>query len=171
GRARGLLLVPAVLTGLALVACTREATSPKTAEQLFRFRMHEDPPTLDPALSNDQFSEAIILNVNRGLVELDPGTLEIRPAVAESWSISPDNRVYTFHLRDGVRFHNGRPVTSQDVAYSLRRLLKKETRSPRRFLLEPIEGAQEFKIGRASCRERVWIWGGGAGLEEKRGEV
>src|SRR2546425_5219738 len=121
--ARAALLLPLALAAMALLACTRGRPSPARQEQLFRFRMHEDPPTLDPALSNDQFSEAIILNVNRGLVELDPGTLEIRPAVAESWSISPDNRVYTFHLRDGVRFHNGRPVMSQDVAYSLRRLL------------------------------------------------
>ena len=146
GLARAALLLPVALAGMALLACTR-GPSPERAEQVFRFRMHEDPPTLDPALSNDQFSEAVILNVHRGLVELDPETLEIRPAVADSWTISPDNRVYTFHLRDGVRFHNGRPVTSQDVAYSLRRLLKKETRSPRRFLLEPIEGAQEFTDG------------------------
>src|SRR6185295_10714929 len=97
---------------------------------------------------NDQFSEAVVLNVNRGLVELDAGTLEIRPAVAESWTVSADNREYTFHLREGVRFHNGRVVTSADVAYSFLRLLNKETQSPRRFLLEPIEGAQEFSEGK-----------------------
>lgn len=149
-RARAAVLVPVAMAGIAFLACTREAGSLKKTEQVFRFRMHEDPPTLDPALSNDQFSEAIILNVNRGLVELDPETLEIRPAVAKSWTISSDHREYTFQLRDGVRFHNGRAVTSQDVAYSFRRLLKKETQSPRRFLLEPIEGAQEFTDGKSA---------------------
>ncbi|OLC53262.1 MAG: hypothetical protein AUH92_06320 [Acidobacteria bacterium 13_1_40CM_4_69_4] len=131
GRARGLLL-PALLAaaGMAAVACSRSGPPAARTEQVFRFRLHEDPPTLDPALDNDQFSEAVILNVNRGLVELDPKTLEIRPAVAESWTVSPDGLVYTFRLRDDVLFHNGRRVMAQDVAYSFERLLRKETRSP-----------------------------------------
>src|SRR5437899_12947165 len=107
-------LLAAGLACAAVTACAPTGPAPKKQEQVFRFRLHEDPPTLDPALSNDQFSEAVILNVNRGLVELDPLTLEIHPAVAHPWTISPDNRVYTFHLRDGVRFHNERAVTSQE---------------------------------------------------------
>ena len=136
------------VAGIAFLACARERVSQKK-EQVFRFRLHEDPPTLDPALSNDQFSEAVLLNLNRGLVELDPQTLEIRPAVTGSWKISQDTHVYTFHLRDGVRFHNGRPVQAQDVVYSFQRLLKTETNSPRRFLLEPILGAREFTEGKS----------------------
>ena len=143
-------LLAVTLASAAVTACAPAGPAPKKEEQVFRFRLHEDPPTLDPALSNDQFSEAVILNVNRGLVELDPLTLEIHPAVADSWTISPDNRVYTFHLRDGVRFHNDRAVTSQDVAYSFKRLLRKETGSPRRFLLEPLEGAGEFIAGKSA---------------------
>jgi oligopeptide transport system substrate-binding protein len=148
-RARTAFLLAIAFLGIALNTCTRDAPTRGKPEQVFRFRMHEDPPTLDPALSNDQFSEAVVLNVNRGLVELDAATLEIRPAVAESWTVSADNREYTFHLREGVRFHNGRAVTSGDVAYSFLRLLNKETQSPRRFLLEPIEGAQEFSEGKS----------------------
>ena len=146
---RGYLSVLAVLATAVLpgLACSGSKPPAAPAEQVFRFRLHEDPPTLDPALTNDQFSEAIVLNVHRGLVELDPGTLEIRPAVAESWTISPDGRTYTFRLRDGAAFHNGRKVTSADVAYSFERILRKETNSPRRFLLEPIEGAKEFTEG------------------------
>ena len=149
GRTRAALLLPIALLGIAHGACTRRASTPKKPEQVFRFRMHEDPPTLDPALTNDEFSDSVVLNVNRGLVELDPGTLEIRPAIAESWSVSADNLEYTFRVRDGARFHNGRALTSQDVAYSFLRLLKKETQSPRRFLLEPVEGAQEFSEGKS----------------------
>src|SRR3989442_8935292 len=118
GPVRAALLLPLALAGRAFLACTRGRPSTGKQEQVFRFRLHEDPPTLDPALDNDQFSEAVILNVNRGLVELDPKTLEIRPAVAESWTVSPDGLVYTFRLRDDVLFHNGRRVMAQDVAYS-----------------------------------------------------
>lgn len=141
------LLATAILPAL---ACGRSRPPAADAEQVFRFRLHEDPPTLDPALANDQFSEAVILNVNRGLVELDPETLEIEPAVALSWTISPDGRTYTFHLRDGARFHNGRTLTAGDVEYSFMRLLRKETNSPRRFLLEPIAGAKEFTEGKSA---------------------
>ena len=141
------ILATAILPGL---ACGRSRKPAAPAEQVFRFRLHEDPPTIDPALASDQSSEAVILNVNRGLVELDPQTLEVRPAVAASWTISPDGRTYTFHLRDGAVFHNGRKVTADDVAYSFRRLLKKETNSPRRFLFEPIEGAREFTDGKSA---------------------
>src|SRR5436309_14838925 len=73
GRTRAALLLPIVLLGIAHGACTRRASTPKKPEQVFRFRMHEDPPTLDPALTNDEFSDSVVLNVNRGLVELDPG--------------------------------------------------------------------------------------------------
>jgi peptide/nickel transport system substrate-binding protein len=147
GLARAALLL--AFAGVVLCVCARCSPHRGHREQVFRFRMHEDPPTLDPALANDQFSEAVILNVNRGLVELDPQTLEIRPAVAKSWTVSGDNRVYTFQLRDGLRFHNGRGVTSLDVVYSFERLLRKETRSPRSFLLEPIEGARAFIDGKS----------------------
>ena len=147
GGARGLL----VLTLLAAVglagACGRSGPPAPSSEQVYRFRLHEDPPTLDPALANDEFSESVVLNVNRGLVVLDPKTLEIQPAVAESWTVSSDGLVYTFRLRDGVLFHNGRPVTARDVEYSFERLLRKATGSPRRFLLAPIAGAKEFTAG------------------------
>src|SRR5437867_7833733 len=146
GRARGLGLVVLALLAAA-VACDRPAPTATRSEQVFRFRLHEDPPTLDPALDNDQFSEAVILNVQRGLVELDAKTLEIRPALAESWTVSPDGLLYTFRLRNGALFHNGRAVAAADVVYSFERLLRQETNSPRRFLLEPIEGAQEFSAG------------------------
>lgn len=144
-----LALAPVAAAVLPVLACGGARPPDAPAEQVFRFRLHEDPPTLDPALSNDQFSEAVVLNVNRGLVELDPETMEIGPALAESWTISPDGRTYTFHLRDGAVFHNGRKVTAGDVEYSFMRLLKKETNSPRRFLLEPIEGAKEFTGGKS----------------------
>ncbi|MBI4169241.1 MAG: ABC transporter substrate-binding protein [Acidobacteria bacterium] len=135
---------------LQVLACGRPR-QPAAAEQVLRFRLREDPPTLDPALANDQISEAVVLNVFRGLVEMDPGTLEVRPAVAAFWTIAEDRRTYTFRLRDDALFHNGRRVTARDVEYSFRRTLSKETNSPRRFILEPIEGAREFAEGKSAA--------------------
>jgi oligopeptide transport system substrate-binding protein len=134
----------AILPGL---SCARPDRKAATAEQVFRFRLREDPPTLDPALSTDQLSNAVLINIFRGLVEIDPGTLEVRPALAASWTISPDRLTYTFRLRDDATFHNGRRVTSRDVEYTFQRTLRKETNAPWRWVMLPIAGAREFGDG------------------------
>jgi peptide/nickel transport system substrate-binding protein len=143
-----LLLAAALL--LPALGCGRETPAPATAEQVFRFRLREDPPTLDPALSTDNLSEAVLFNLFRGLVVLDPETLQVRPAVAASWTLSPDHRTYTFTLRDDAVFHNGRAVTAEDVVYSFTRMLRHDTQAPRPYILEPIEGAREFEDGKAA---------------------
>ena len=147
-RAAGAILLSAA--ALFAAACSRSAPGPARTEQVFRFRLREDPPTLDPALSNDNLSEAVVVNLNRGLVEIDPENLQVRPAVADSWTISADHLTYTFHLRKGVRFHNGREVGAEDVAYSCLRILRPETNSPRRTILEPVLGAGDFEKGKAT---------------------
>jgi peptide/nickel transport system substrate-binding protein/oligopeptide transport system substrate-binding protein len=120
------------------------------APQVFRFRLREEPPTVDPAQMTDNLSEAIVMNVFRGLVAMDPATLAVVPAIASSWTLSPDHLTYTFHLREKVPFHNGRAVEAKDVVWSFERLLKKETHSPRRWLLEPVAGALDFAEGKAA---------------------
>jgi len=81
---------------------------------------------------------------------MDPESLAVSPAIADSWTVSPDGLTYAFHIRSGARFHNGRVVTAEDVAWSFRRLLAKETSSPRRWLLEPLAGSADFTDGRAA---------------------
>ncbi|HET8946473.1 MAG TPA: ABC transporter substrate-binding protein [Candidatus Polarisedimenticolia bacterium] len=161
-RVRRVLLAAAVAALPALLAAcgsrageghgpARSSAAPASsaAPRVFRFRLREEPPTVDPAQMTDNLSEAIVMNVFRGLVAMDPATLAVVPAVAASWTVSPDHLTYTFRLRDGVAFHNGRAVEAKDVVWSFERLLKKETHSPRRWLLEPVAGALEFAEGKA----------------------
>lgn len=80
--------------------------------------------TLDPAAMTGNEVVGIVVNLYDGLVELNPQQLtEVRPALAERWSVSPDNRTLTFHLRDNVKFHSGNPLTSADAVWSMRRVL------------------------------------------------
>ncbi|AMG58627.1 ABC transporter substrate-binding protein [Pantoea vagans] len=80
--------------------------------------------TLDPAAMTGNEVVGIVVNLYDGLVELNPQQLtEVRPALAERWSVSPDNRTLTFYLRDNVRFHSGNPLTSADAVWSMRRVL------------------------------------------------
>ena len=88
-----------------------------------------DPPTLDPHLTTDATSARIIVEVFGGLVTIDPD-LNIVPDLAESWGISDDGRVYTFHLRPDAKFHDGTPVTAHDVQWSLERVTNPLTESP-----------------------------------------
>ena len=86
-----------------------------------------DPGTLDPAKVDDQASETVRYLTGGVLVRLNRSTLSLEPALAESWVLSPDGRVVTFHLRKGLRFSDGTPLTANDVAVTLRRVLAPAT--------------------------------------------
>ncbi len=88
-----------------------------------------DPPTIDPHVTTDATSARIIVEVFGGLVTIAP-SLDVVPDLAESWDISDDGRVYTFHLRPDAKFHDGKPVTAHDVQWSLERATNPLTESP-----------------------------------------
>src|SRR6266480_6866185 len=103
-----------------------------------------DPPTLDPAHATDLTSSAVIRQVFDGLLELDEHLVPA-PALAERWTVSPDQRAYTFHLRRGAKFHTGRDVRAMDVKYSFERA----ARGKRPWVFEKLIGAREFIKGAA----------------------
>lgn len=85
-----------------------------------------------------------------GLVRLDK-ELDIVPALAEYWEISPDGRVHTFHMRKGVKFHHGRELTAEDVKFSLERLLGRDSLSPyTQFFIPRVVGAKAYYEGTVS---------------------
>lgn len=136
-----LVLVPGLLVlSLVLAACgggAAETPSPSEATPTtpapFRAPilrlLGSDPPTLDPHLATDAGSASFIVEIYSGLVTINPD-LEIVPDIATSWDISPDGTVYTFHLRDDVLFHNGKPVTAHEFKWSIERACAPETGSP-----------------------------------------
>ena len=91
--------------------------------------LFSDPPTLDPHLTTDNVSGAIVNEVYGGLVTLTPD-LEPVPDLAERWDISSDGTVYTFYLRTGAKFHSGKSVTAEDVRWSLERVTDPAIGSP-----------------------------------------
>ena len=92
-------------------------------------RLYVDPPTLDPHLTTDATSAQVIVEVFGGLVTIDKD-LNVVPDLAESWDVSPDGTVYTFRLRRNATFHDGKPVTAEDVRWSLERVTSPLTESP-----------------------------------------
>lgn len=81
--------------------------------------MQSEPPTLTSAFNPAGFAEVVSTKVLEGLLTYDFDLTPL-PALAESWSLSDDGLVYTFNLRRGVRWHDGEPFTSADVAFSLK---------------------------------------------------
>lgn len=111
-----------LITLLMLTSASIQAKTPD--DQLIVGMNMNNLLTLDPAAMTGNEVVGIVVNLYDGLVELNPQQLtEVRPALAEHWSVSPDNRTLTFHLRDNVRFHSGNPLTSADAVWSMRRVL------------------------------------------------
>jgi len=110
---------------------------------IYRRPLEFNPQTLDPALSIDMYAVTIIQQIFDGLVQCD-NDLNIIPAIANSWKISQDGLTYTFFLRKGVKFHNGREVTAGDFVYSFTRIITPETKSSSSDFFTRIIGAKEF---------------------------
>ena len=90
-------------------------------------------------------------------VEVDAdGNSKIVPSLAESWNISDDGLEYTFHLRQGVKFHNGNDFTAEDVAYTFHRLLTVEGGVNTEFI-DQIKGADELLAGETDTLEGVEV--------------
>ena len=107
-----------------------------------------DPRSLDPALSTDVPTGRAVGYLFDGLTSFDPQA-NVKPALAERWDVSKDGRVYVFHLRRGVRFHDGTPFTARQVVASWTRVLDPKTKSGGADPLYPISGAREFSKGTA----------------------
>jgi len=110
---------------------------------IYRRPLEFNPKTLDPVLSIDNYAVTIIQQVFDGLVQFDKD-LNIIPAIAKSWKITPDGLSYTFYLREGIKFHNGREVVAKDFVYSFTRILHPETKSSSSDFFMRILGAKEF---------------------------
>jgi ABC-type transport system substrate-binding protein len=146
----GTLLLPACESGDA-VSREAEAAAVQRPNRGGTFRiLVEAPHYLDPASVDSVYDALPVGQIFDGLVALDPG-LNIVPELADTWTISHDGRDYMIHLRDGVRFHDGTPLTADDVVFSIRRLLdpKREKTSIGVSYLQVIEGAPAYCNGKA----------------------
>jgi peptide/nickel transport system substrate-binding protein len=91
-----------------------------------------EPDQLDPQKTSAYFSFEVLENVFDTLVQPD-ADLQMRPALAQSWEVSPDQLLWTFHLRPGVTFHDGSPFTADDVVYSYRRIIDEKLANSDKF--------------------------------------
>jgi len=127
----------------AAIGCADSGTS----EGTLRYYLSADPVTLDPALSTDVQSGEMVTMLFDNLVQLDVDG-RLVPGLATRWEVDSTGHTYTFHLRTGAAFHDGRPVTARDVEASILRALAPGS-TGRHWPLEPIRGAREYADGKA----------------------
>jgi ABC-type transport system substrate-binding protein len=119
-----------LFAGVAALALSGAPTTPANAAGDIIITYKDDVSTLDPAIGYDWQNWSIIKSLFDGLMDYTPGTTELVPDLAESYEITNDGKTFTFKLRAGAKFHNGREVTADDVKYSIERVLDPATQSP-----------------------------------------
>ena len=112
---------------------------------------------LNPIHSLTSSEAQIYSALYEGLVTYNPLTMEPVPAVAESWDISDDRLVYTFHLRDNARYWNGQRVTAQHFRDTWLKVIDPETDAAYNFLFDVIDGVREYRTGENSDPRSVGI--------------
>ena len=129
-----------------------------TAVQAVTLNMHNgaDPGTLDPHNASGDWENRVIGDYLEGLVTEDP---EANPVAgqAESWEMSEDGLVYTFHLRDGIQWTDGEPVTAEDFVFGFQRLFDPATAAEYAYLQFPIKNSAAFNAGEITDPSQIGV--------------
>jgi oligopeptide transport system substrate-binding protein len=129
--------------------CGNHVVTIGPSNNTLRYALLSEPTTFDPAVVEDGTTIDLLQNIYEGLVEWTPAN-KLAPAIATSWTISPNGKTYTFKIRPGVKFHSGSTVTAADVAYSITRCLSPSLASPVAITyLGDIVGASDYANGKA----------------------
>lgn len=152
------------LVFLALTACSGggDGSGSSRAEQgisqgVFHMGNGTEPQGLDPHIVTGVPEHHVIKALFEGLVSKNPYTLEIEPAVAESWQISEDGKTYTFNLRADARWSNGDPLTAQDFYWSWQRALTPALGSLYNYMYFTIVNAEAFANGELADFSEVGV--------------
>lgn len=139
----------AVLLANALSGCSNggEASDPgeKTPKDTLVVAKSEDITSLDPAEAINQKSFSVYMQLYEGLVKYNPETGDVDPCLATEWE-QTDDRTWHFTLREGVKFHNGNTMTSEDVVFSFERVMASSISSTYVSYIESVEADGDYGV-------------------------
>ena len=114
---RKTLMIASLLTPAAFT-CAASPNANAPTGGVFTYNLEGEPTTIHPLRSGDVYGQIIHSRVCATLVEKNPETYKDIPVLAESYEISKDKKVFTFKLRKNLSFHDGHPLTTEDVKFS-----------------------------------------------------
>lgn len=140
----------AVLLTLLFPGCQRRETDVEIGNRtgVLHLGLGAEPRDLDPTTNNGIAEIQIMGALFEGLVNLSPDGKTILPGAAEQWEISADGLTLTFHLRAGMKWSNGDPLTADDFLYGFRRILEPTVGADAADKALPVVGAREYVGGR-----------------------
>ena len=142
-RLLALAMVAAMIIATLASCSTPGSDSSSGGEKVFRYATNTEPTTFDLTKGNSIGDNEIQHAITEGLTRNTGG--EVTPGIAESWDISEDGTVYTFHLRD-AKWSDGEPITAQDFVYSWQRLVDPSVGSPYSWFLDTIAVKNAAKV-------------------------
>ncbi len=153
---RRLLWIAAL--GAVIAGCRRTTrVESGTRDQVLHFGNGEEPRDLDPASLQAAVEYVIDSALYEGLVNVANDGQTILPGVAESWDVSQDGRVYTFHLRRDASWSDGSRLTADDFVYSFRRAFTPTMACETASIGFGIQGARDFASGRSSSPDSIGV--------------
>ena len=126
-----------------------------------RIPLNYSVTTIDPGLTYDLAHIELVEQLFLGLTDFDPNTYEVLPELATNWQMSQEGKVYTFQLRQDVKWVHGeqpvRPVTAHDIVWAIQRNLNPKTDAPNAYTLYILKNAEAFHKGKTKSASQIGV--------------
>ena len=123
-----------------------------SSSNTFTLNITAEPESVDPQLSTDVAGSDVLTFISEGILKRDKDG-KVVGGLAEKWEVSEDGLKWTFHLRDGIKWSNGDPITAKDFKAGWLRALDPNTASQYSYMLYPIKNAEAFNNGKAKAED------------------
>ena len=140
------ILIVFLMMFLVIISCNKKSETNTESVPSISINLGPEPKTMDPTLNSINVVSSYILHAFEGLTKIDLNN-NVRPGMAETWEISNDGLVYTFHIRKNAKWSDGKPVTAQDFEYSWKRAVDPNTAAEYSYMMEIVKNAKEINAG------------------------
>jgi len=149
-------LLMALIMSISMFASACTATQKTDASKQIAVCVGPEPDTIDPALNSSVDGATLLVHGFEGLMTLDKEGTPV-PGQAESYKVSEDGKTYTFTLRKGLKWSDGKALTASDFVYSWNRAIDPETAADYEYMFEPIEGYADGKLNVTATDDRTLV--------------